>query len=88
MNMYIYMGIRMASKNISIKKETYDKLVSLKKETESFTDIIEHLLQESNKIGQSLGRFFGIWKDDPILTIEMITADREELNAQLLQRFS
>jgi predicted CopG family antitoxin len=76
------------SKNISIKKETYNKLQNLKKESESFTDVIEQLLGDSKNIGNDLDRFFGIWKEDPILTMEMIQSNRAELNQQLRKRFN
>ncbi|MHA1619508.1 MAG: antitoxin VapB family protein [Promethearchaeota archaeon] len=78
----------MTSKNISIKKETYDKLRALKGESESFTEVIEQLIRDSKKIGNNLGRFFGTWKDDPVITPEMIRSNRAELNDQLRKRFS
>ncbi|TFH31042.1 MAG: hypothetical protein E4G98_00880 [Promethearchaeota archaeon] len=80
--------LNVASKNISIKKETYDKLRALKGESESFTEVIEQLIRDSKKTGGNLGRFFGMWKEDPILTLEMIKSNRAELNDQLLKRFN
>jgi predicted CopG family antitoxin len=78
---------KMPSKNISIKKETYDKLMALKKKKESFTDIIEFLLQNTQSTGKSLEPFFGIWKDDSFLTIEEIHHERDSVNKQLQKRF-
>jgi len=77
----------MASKNISIKKETYDKLVALKKDNESFTDIIESLLHPAQNIGRNLEPFFGMWGEDPIVTVEMAAENRNEINKQLAERF-
>jgi predicted CopG family antitoxin len=78
----------LASKNISIRKETYDKLRALKKESESFTEVIEQLLHDTKKIGNNLEQFFGMWKEDSIITLEMIKTNRAELNKQLLKRFN
>ena len=82
------MSKTMASKNIAIKKETYDKLLKLKGESESFTDVIEFLLSSTKNIGISLEPFFGIWKDDSFITVDMIYEQRDEMNTELDKRFN
>lgn len=49
----------MTSKNISLRKEAYDYLRSLKRRGKSFSEII----LEFKKRDQSILRFFGILKD-------------------------
>ena len=51
----------MASINISLKKEAYERLVALKKPDESFSD--EVLRLAGKKTGADLMKFWGAWKD-------------------------
>jgi len=56
--MYAYM------KTISIRDDIYERLVNLKGEGESFSDVIERLLSRK---GFSIERFFGCLKDSAVL---------------------
>jgi len=51
-------------KTISIRDYVYEKLLRLKEEGESFSDVIEKLLE---KKGFSLEEYFGCLKDSPAL---------------------
>ena len=56
----------MASKNISIRLDLYKKLATLKEDNESFSDLIERLLNEGIKGSASrLMKYFGAWADLP-----------------------
>ncbi len=50
----------MATKNLAIREEVYKKLSEAKKEGESFSDVIEKLLE---KRGDLLS-LWGAWSDD------------------------
>ena len=53
----------MAVKTLTIKEEVYKKLVKLKRENESFSNLIERLIERKNSI-----RFFkGVLRDSRIL---------------------
>ncbi len=52
--------IIMATKTISIREEVYDILMSLKKENESFSDVIYKL---AKKRKPNLRDYFGVLKD-------------------------
>ena len=54
----------MASKNLAIREEVYRKLSDAKKEGESFSDVIEKLLE---KRGDLLS-LWGAWGDDEQVT--------------------
>jgi len=51
-------------KTISIRDNVYEKLLKLKREDESFSDVIERLLTREKT---SLKQFFGKLKDSSIL---------------------
>ena len=56
----------MALKNISVRSDIYEKLEKLKQKGESFSDVIERLLNEGSKGSASrLMKYFGIWADFP-----------------------
>ena len=55
-----YTCLRMATKNLAIREEVYRKLSEAKKEGESFSDVIEKLLE---KRGDLLS-LWGAWRDD------------------------
>ena len=57
--MYIY--IYMASVNISLKEEAYERLVSIKRPDESFSD--EILRITGKKTGEGLKEAFGLLRD-------------------------
>ncbi|MFH0884152.1 MAG: antitoxin VapB family protein [Candidatus Micrarchaeota archaeon] len=53
----------MSSRNINIEISVYERLRKLKKENESFSEVLERLLGIS---GRSLSSSFGMLKDAPI----------------------
>ncbi|TXT59515.1 MAG: hypothetical protein BAJALOKI2v1_200028 [Promethearchaeota archaeon] len=54
----------MASKQISIRKDIYDRLKSQKKENESFSDVIKKLLDNQSNF-EEVKECFGLSKDLP-----------------------
>lgn len=54
----------MVSKQISIRKEIYDRLKSQKKENESFSDVIKRLLDNQSNF-EEIKSCFGLSKDLP-----------------------
>ncbi|MGV9200437.1 MAG: antitoxin VapB family protein [Promethearchaeia archaeon] len=48
----------MTSKNISIKENVYNKLLKIKRENESFSDLLSRLLKSQKN---SLEKSFGAW---------------------------
>ncbi len=51
-------------KTISIRDDVYNKLAEIKKEGESFSDVIERLLERKNV---NLKKYFGALKDSEVL---------------------
>ena len=77
----------MASKNISIKLELYKKLKQLKEENESFSDLIERILNEGLKGSPSrLMKHFGAWENLPKNFDEITTNLRKSLNKDIETR--
>jgi len=54
----MYMYIHMTSKNISITKDVYNKLLKIKRENESFSELFLRLL---NIQKNTLEKSFGAW---------------------------
>ncbi|MBS3816910.1 MAG: antitoxin VapB family protein [Candidatus Thermoplasmatota archaeon] len=65
----------MGSKTISIKDSTYEKLLALKGEDESFSDLIEELTKEETP---RYADFAGVLSQDTIDSIKKIREKREE----------
>ena len=61
--MYAYAD-NMGTKTISIREEVYNILKSLKKENESFSDVIGKL---AKKRKSDLSEYFGVLKDSKVL---------------------
>lgn len=60
------MLIIMTSRNISIREDLYKKLSQLKQPNESFSDVIQNILDEGSKGSFSrLMKYFGSWSDFP-----------------------
>jgi predicted CopG family antitoxin len=55
----MYTDIHMTSKNLAIREEVYDKLLEAKKGDESFSDVIERLLEGKSELMSYAGRFSG-----------------------------
>jgi len=71
----------MASKNISIRLDLYKKLKKLKEKDESFSDIIEKLLNEGLMGSPSrLMKHFGAWKDLPEDFDDIVEKFRDSAN--------
>jgi len=62
----------MATKTISIREDVYDLLKNMKKENESFSDVIGRL---TNRRKTDIGEYFGALKD----TDKLISRDRDFL---------
>ena len=62
--LYIRDNTHTCMKTISIRDDIYERLLRLKEEGESFSDVIEKLLE---KKGFSLEDYFGCLKDSPAL---------------------
>jgi hypothetical protein len=45
---YVYVYVYMASKNITITEDAYDRLVALKREDESFSDLVTRLTENTD----------------------------------------
>lgn len=74
--MYVY--TYMASKNITITEETYEKLRAHKRADESFSDVIERLTTARMRPIDSAGAFPGLGA--------AVESTREELEADLTER--
>jgi len=57
-NMCMYMCIHMTSKNISITEDVYNKLIKIKREDESFSELFLRLLKIQKN---TLEKSFGAW---------------------------
>jgi predicted CopG family antitoxin len=68
----------MASKTIMIQEETYNKLLKLKKNNESFNDVIEKLIAKE----QDLKPFFGIFTEEEGDKIDNAIEELRILNDQ------
>ena len=79
-SVYAYTVI-MATKTISIREEVYDVLKSLKRENESFSDVIAKL---AKKRKSDLGEYFGVLKDSKVLN--EIEEDTRKIRAAARQR--
>jgi len=51
-------------KTITIRDDTYEKLARLKRNGESFSDVIERLIEQKDF---DISRYFGILKDSEVL---------------------
>ena len=51
-------------KTITIRDDTYEKLARLKRSGESFSDVIERLIEQKDF---NISRYFGILKDSKVL---------------------
>ncbi|MDP3105999.1 MAG: antitoxin VapB family protein [Candidatus Methanoperedens sp.] len=71
----------MATKTISIREEVYDVLKSLKRENESFSDVIGKL---TKKRKSDLREYFGVLKDSKVLN--EIEEDTRKIRAAARQR--
>ena len=66
----------MASKTIMIQEETYNKLLKLKSNNESFNDVIEKLIAKE----QNLEPFFGMFTEEEGDQIEQAIKNLSTIN--------
>ncbi|MDG6973170.1 MAG: antitoxin VapB family protein [Nitrososphaerota archaeon] len=70
----------MTSKNLAIKEDVYDKLLEAKKGAESFSDVIERLLEGKSE----LMSYAGIFSQDE--EFDQVTRDIEEARKKAVLR--
>ena len=70
----------MTSKNLAIKEDVYDKLLEAKKGTESFSDVIERLLEGKSE----LMSYAGIFSQDE--EFDQVTREIEEARKKAVLR--
>ena len=56
----------MGTKTISMREDVYENLKSMKREDESFCDVVEKLITKKREA--NLVDFFGVLKDDKVLS--------------------
>ena len=77
----------MASKNISVRLDLYNKLAKLKQKGESFSEVIDRLLNEGLKGSTSrLMKYFGVWADFPEDIIQKAEEFRKSMNDNIEER--
>ena len=77
----------MVSKNISVRLDLYNKLAKLKQKGESFSEVIERLLNEGLKGRTSrLMKYFGAWADFPEDIIQKAEEFRKSMNENIEER--
>ncbi len=59
----------MALKTLTITREAYDEINSLKKNNESFSELFKRLKKERR--GNNINRFFGVLKNSPLKVDEI-----------------
>lgn len=70
----------MGSKNISIREDTYERLRARKRGEESFTDVLERLMEDQKDFEAGFGAWEGT--DAP----EIARATRDEMNETIERR--
>ncbi len=70
----------MTSKNLAIKEDVYDKLLEAKRGAESFSDVIERLLEGKSE----LMSYAGIFSQDE--EFDQVTRDIEEARKKAVLR--
>lgn len=75
----------MVSKQISIRKEIYDRLKSQKKEDESFSDVIKRLLNNQSNF-EEIKNCFGLSKDLPDEIIDEFKQASKEMREMIKNR--
>lgn len=70
----------MATKNLAIREDVYRKLLDVKEEKESFSDVIDRLIERKG----SVMSFAGVLaKDD---AVELIESDIKEIRRRTIMR--
>ncbi|HME56237.1 MAG TPA: antitoxin VapB family protein [Candidatus Lokiarchaeia archaeon] len=77
----------MTSKNISVRDDIYEQLTRLKQKNQSYSDVIENLINEGTKGSFSrLMKYFGTWSGFPEEVDQSINKIRQDLNKNLSDR--
>lgn len=80
----------MASQQISVRQDIYNRLKQVKKENESFSDVIERLLEDKSNVQDVLGSFGSAVHDDPeeeSIILEHYFQSQKEVRKQFTNRF-
>lgn len=75
----------MASKNITIKEESYNRLKSMKRADESFSDVIDRLTEEETDIHAGFGTFAPESESEPRFS-DLIEEEREGMDREFKDR--
>lgn len=76
----------MASHQISIRNDVYQKLKKNKQENESFSDTIERLLSNKGNV-EDLKELYGISGEDELGFQDILNSSRKEIQKALEARF-
>lgn len=77
----------MASHQISIRDNVYQKLKKIKQENESYSDIIERLLSSKGNV-EDLKELYGISGEDDLGFQDILDSSRKEIQISLKNRFN
>ncbi len=77
----------MASHQISIRDNVYQKLKKIKQENESYSDIIERLLSSKGNV-EDLKELYGISGEDDLGFQDILDSSRKEIQIALKNRFN
>jgi predicted CopG family antitoxin len=77
----------MASHQISIRNDVYQKLKKIKQENESYSDTIERLLSSKGNV-EDLKELYGILGEDELGFQDILKSSRKEIQKALETRFT
>ena len=77
----------MASHQISIRNDVYQKLKKVKQENESYSDTIERLLSNKGNV-EDLKELYGILGEDDLGFQDILNSSRKEIQKALETRFT
>ena len=77
----------MASHQISIRNDVYQKLKKVKQENESYSDTIERLLSNKGNV-EDLKELYGILGEDDLGFQDILNSSRKEIQKALEIRFT
>jgi len=77
----------MASHQISIRNDVYQKLKKVKQENESYSDTIERLLSNKGNV-EDVKELYGILGEDDLGFQDILNSSRKEIQKALETRFT
>jgi len=77
----------MASHQISIRNDVYQKLKKIKQDNESYSDTIERLIEKKGN-AEDIKELYGISGEDDLGLIEILKSSRKEIEKGLEIRFT